>query len=68
MQDYGKIQFIDSARYMSASHYQILLLISLKEFLKVKYKYEQKCKACRIKYKDSNHSPGYTNVKHNLML
>ena len=50
---------------LSQAHYQILLIILLKE-----YKYghqDNKCGTCRIKYKDFECCLEYTNVKDDLI-
>ena len=63
-----RLQFIDSARLWQA-HYQILLVILLKEF-KIKCKYEQddkKCETCGIKYKDWACFLEYINFKDDLI-
>ena len=52
------------------AHYQILLIIYLKEFIELKCKLghnDKKCETCGIKYKYCNCFPEYTNFKDDLI-
>ena len=50
------------------AHYEILLIVFLKEFIKCKYGHDdKKCETCRIKYKYCNCFLEYTNFKDDLI-
>ena len=50
------------------AHYQILLIILLKEFIKLNTKMNAICEACGIKYRDCESCLEYTNLEDYLIL
>ena len=64
-----RLQFIDSARFMSSSlSYLVYDLAEGIHIIKCKYwHYYKKCETCRITYKDCKCFAEYTNFKDNLI-
>ena len=58
------------AQDLCQAHYQFLLIVLLKEFIKLNINTDtmiQICETCRIKYKDCNYFPKYKNSKDDLI-